>query len=255
MDKIVLLPEVKSADLQRISTGHDQLDKIMGGGMVRRSATLLAGMPGAGKSTLLLQIASKVSLQGLKILYVAGEENPEFIRSRADRLGVLPETLAITNQDDVNRVKDIWVGYDPDVVFVDSLQTLYDSNKKNPRGKGVQNHAVLSHIREVAEKTNTAVIIVGQTTKTGSIAGGNDIIHDVDVVMRFDYWKNTGERSVYAEKNRFGDVDTVWDVKMTEEGVIGIEETYELELDIKPIDWGSFAKFSAFILFIIYWVT
>lgn len=237
------LSQIAPANFARIKTGYLELDEVLGGGLVRKSTTLLAGMAGAGKSTLLLQIAEQMSYNGMKILYISGEEQPGFIKQRAERVGVEADNLSIISQDDIWVVQQVWRDFEPDVVFVDSLQTLYDSKKKNPRGKAVQNATVLKHIKDLANITNSAVIIIGQVTKTGTIQGGNDIAHDVDVVMRFDYWKQTRNRSIYAEKNRFGSIDNEWDVEMTPKGVFSKNthiDTSEHSPRVYLYSWGFF---------------
>jgi DNA repair protein RadA/Sms len=224
------LRDVTAAQTERWTTGLDEFDFVLGGGIVPGSMVLVGGEPGIGKSTLLLQVAAKLTQRDGRVLYVSGEESPPQVKLRADRLGgsaVDVRMLAETNLENVlSSVREDAGG----VLIVDSIQTLYSSDLEGAPGNVGQVRECAARLMRFAKETGTAVVVVGHVTKGGGIAGPKTLEHIVDTVLYFEGETTLDHRILRATKNRFGGVDEIGVFRMTEAGLSGVANPSELFL-------------------------
>ncbi len=190
-------------------TGVVELDRVLGGGVVPGSVTLLAGDPGVGKSTLLLEVAHRWAISGRRALYVSGEESAGQIRMRAERTGCADDEVYLAAESDVNTVLGHIDGVRPSLVIVDSVQTMSAGDTDGVTGGVTQVRAVTAALTAAAKSSGVAMVLVGHVTKDGAIAGPRSLEHLVDVVLHFEGDRNTPIRMVRGVKNRFGAADEV----------------------------------------------
>ncbi len=202
----------------RIMTGMSELDRVFGGGIVRGSVTLLGGDPGIGKSTLLLQICEKLG-EGHKILYVSGEESRRQIKMRADRLGVNTPSLLLLTDTELQNVDIVIENEKPDILIIDSIQTMYNSELSSLPGNPSQIRDCASALISRSKSMEIATIFIGHMNKEGSIAGPKILEHMVDTVLYFEGDKNLTYRIIRAVKNRFGSTNEIGIFEMAEEGL------------------------------------
>jgi DNA repair protein RadA/Sms len=212
----------REGDEQRISTGVDEFDRVLGGGLVEGSLVLLGGEPGIGKSTLLLQAAEAVAGGGTNVLYVCGEESPRQIALRARRIGAVSENLALLPEVDVSAVEDIVRRDMPGLLVIDSIQTAVDPDLGGAAGSVGQIRACTARLMRIAKDENIATIIVGHVTKDGAIAGPRVLEHMVDTVLYFEGDRDHAFRVVRAVKNRFGSTSEVGIFEMEDAGLVGV---------------------------------
>jgi DNA repair protein RadA/Sms len=218
--KPLLLDEIKIGKTARISTGIGELDRLTGGGIVEGSVILLAGEPGIGKSTLVLIMASKLSLQGEKVLYISAEESAGQLKMRAERLSIEnKEGLFFLSENEIKSTTDILESMKPDIVIVDSIQMIYDSDFDYPYGSVFQVRRAAQFFIEWAKKTGSVVVLIGHITKEGSIAGPKILEHLVDVVLYFEGDRLSNLRILRAIKNRFGSTEEIGVFRMEESGL------------------------------------
>ena len=201
----------------RTKTGMDELDRVLGGGLVQGSVVLLGGDPGIGKSTLLLQICDNLAKTGT-VLYVSGEESESQIKLRADRIGSKSENVWLLATNDLQDLEENITDVSPKVVIVDSIQTMYRQEVESAPGSVSQVREVTASLTYMAKQTNTTVIIVGHVTKEGNIAGPKILEHLVDTVLYFEGDKYESYRVLRAEKNRFGSTNEIGVFEMMEVG-------------------------------------
>lgn len=225
----VRLEDVRVDAATRIKTGIGELDRVLGGGIVRGSVVLLAGEPGIGKSTLLLQAASRMSEAGRRVLYVCGEESAEQVRLRADRLGADGGVLLLPDCD-VEAVSATAAAEKIDVLVVDSIQTLSADGSPGMPGSVGQVRACAQTLVSLAKSSGIAVVIVGHVTKEGAVAGPRVLEHVVDAVLSFEGDRDHAFRVVRASKNRFGSVSEVGVFEMTASGLEGVPDPSGLML-------------------------
>jgi len=228
-DKPRALREVDADAAPRISTGLSELDRVLGGGLVPGSVTLLAGEPGVGKSTLALQLASAARTQK-PILYVTGEESLEQVRLRADRLPAFPSDLLVLTETRVEALAAPWREIDPGVVVVDSVQTLHTDRVESAPGSVAQVRESAALLAASAKSAGAALVLVGHVTKDGSIAGPRVLEHLVDAVLAFEGDRGHPFRLLRAAKNRFGSTQEVGVFSMGEAGLEGVENPSDLFL-------------------------
>ncbi len=217
----------------RFETGLGEFDRVLGGGVVKGSAVLISGEPGIGKSTLLLQICEKIGECG-KILYISGEESPSQIKLRAERLGVNSDNVYILCETNINKAIPEAEGYTPDLVIVDSVQTMFDDELQSAPGSVTQvKQTAMTFIRS-AKENNYSVIFVGHVNKDGAIAGPKVLEHIVDAVLYFEGDKQHSYRIIRAEKNRFGSTNEIGVFEMGNEGLIEVENPSETLLSQRP---------------------
>lgn len=225
---IKLLNEVANQTETRIKSGIEELDRVLGGGIVAGSVLLIGGDPGIGKSTLMLQIANK--LQDKKILYVSGEESASQIRLRAERINVIPENFYIVSETDLEIVSALIEQYSPEIVVIDSIQTVYRPELESSPGTVTQLRESTSLLTKIAKSQNISIFLVGHITKDGSLAGPKIIEHMVDVVLQFEGERTHYYRILRSIKNRFGSTNEIGIFEMTENGLREVPNPSEVFL-------------------------
>lgn len=217
----------------RYSTGMGELDRVLGGGAVVGSLVLVGGAPGIGKSTLLLQICNSLCADK-KVLYVSGEESEKQIKLRAERIGVTPDTLYILSETSLAEIIQITEELSPDVLIVDSIQTLYhDSNESSP-GSVSQVKGCTMTLMHLSKSTGTTVFVVGHINKDGAIAGPKVLEHMVDCVLYFEGADNSPYRLLRAAKNRFGSTNEVGVFEMNDTGLVEVPNPSQMLLEGRP---------------------
>lgn len=219
---------------QHRSTGVGELDRVLGGGVVPGSVTLLAGDPGVGKSTLLLKVAHRWALSGRRALYISGEESAGQIRLRADRIGCGADEVYLAAESDVHTVLDHIATVRPALVIVDSVQTMSTTEADGVAGGVTQVRAVTAALTAAAKANGVALILVGHVTKDGAIAGPRSLEHLVDVVLHFEGDRNGSLRMVRGIKNRFGAADEVGCFTLHDSGIEDVSDPSNLFLDQRP---------------------
>ncbi|MEZ5146076.1 MAG: DNA repair protein RadA [Bacteroidales bacterium] len=212
-----LISEIEAGKENRINTLNGELNRVLGGGLVTGSLVLLGGEPGIGKSTLILQIALK--LQGKKILYVTGEESEQQIKIRAQRIGEASDSCYILAETNTQRIFQIIENMQPQMVVVDSIQTLHTDVIESSAGSISQIRECAAEFQKYAKITNTPVILIGHITKDGSLAGPKLLEHMVDAVIQFEGERNHGYRILRAIKNRFGSTSELGIYEMSGTGL------------------------------------
>lgn len=213
------ITEISTESVTAWSTGVGEFDRVLGGGLVPGAVVLLSGEPGVGKSTLLLEVASNAAAKGLKVLYVSGEESVGQIRLRAERTGALNSNLYLASETDLASVLGQVAQVEPQLLIVDSVQTIAHAELDGAAGMPSQIREVASNLIRVAKENNLPIILVGHVTKDGNIAGPRALEHLVDVVCHFEGDRQTTLRFVRSQKNRFGPTDEVGCFEMTGDGI------------------------------------
>ncbi len=213
--------EVEMVPLKRISTGIQEFDRLLGGGVVPGALSLIAGDPGIGKSTLLLQMAESIAGQGKTVLYVAGEESVEQTALRARRLGVRSEKLFILSDTNFSAIKAEIEKLKPEVLIVDSIQILYKAEISSSPGSVSQVRELAMEFMHLSKRLGMAAFLVGHVTKSGEIAGPRVLEHIVDVVLDFEGDRHQGYRILRGVKNRFGPTD---EIVLFQMGATGLTE-------------------------------
>jgi len=216
--QVQMLSEVRSGSEARVSVGVDELDRVLGGGLVAGSVVLIGGDPGIGKSTLLLQ-AMAAFADSLKALYVTGEESPEQVSVRARRLGVAADQVRLLAETSVERIIEHARVETPQVMVIDSIQTLYTEALQSAPGSVAQVRESAAQLVRFAKQTRTALFLVGHVTKEGTLAGPRVLEHMVDTVLYFEGEPGERYRVIRAIKNRFGAVNELGVFAMTDKGL------------------------------------
>ncbi len=218
----IKLNEVKQGEISRITTGVGELDRVLGGGFVLGSLTLLGGEPGIGKSTLILQICNTIKIDG-KILYISGEESAEQIKLRADRLKINKDNLLFLSETDIDNVEYAIDKYEPKFVIIDSIQTMYSSEITSAPGSVSQVREITARIMKMCKMANITTIIIGHVTKDGNIAGPRVLEHMVDTVLYIEGERYFSYRVLRGVKNRFGSTNELGMFEMENEGMVEIK--------------------------------
>ena len=219
----------------RFPTGMGELDRVLGGGAVKGSLVLVGGAPGIGKSTLMLQICDSLC-RFAKVLYVSGEESERQIKLRAQRLQVRGEGLYLLSETDLEHVIDAVHGSAPDILIVDSIQTLYHGDVSSPAGSISQVKECTMALMKLAKGEGLTVFVIGHVNKEGSIAGPKVLEHMVDCVLYFEGDQHTSYRILRAAKNRFGATNEIGVFEMRDEGLAEVENPSEMLLSGRPED-------------------
>ena len=227
------LKDIQTDNEIRYKTGMKELDRVLGGGIVKGSLVLLSGDPGIGKSTLLLQICTYLG-KGLKILYVSGEESYSQIKLRADRLKVKTENLFILCETDVQAICEHISSTTPDIVIVDSIQTMNFTELNSSPGCVTQVRESSNMFMRTAKSLSIPVIMVGHVNKDGNIAGPKVLEHIVDAVLYFEGERNLSFRILRAVKNRFGSTNEIGVFEMMEKGLSEVENPSEMLISGRP---------------------
>lgn len=220
----VPIAEVDPTEFSPRLTGVGELDRVLGGGLVPGSVTLLGGEPGIGKSTVLLQAASEVASSGRKVLYLSGEESPQQIRLRAERLGALRPRLWLAAETAIPQVIAAIDHVQPDLVVVDSIQTTVDPDLSSAPGSVGQVRACSHRLVQEAKRRGCPIVLVGHVTKDGSLAGPRVLEHVVDTVLAFEGDRHHALRLLRVVKHRFGSTQELGLFEMTESGLRGVPD-------------------------------
>jgi len=234
--KPVPLTQVEDSSHARISTGLEELDRVLGGGLVPGCLGLIGGDPGIGKSTLLLQVASSVARQAGKVLYVTGEESLGQLKLRAVRLGAMEERLIAVSEADSEVISRIIAEEKPLLVIVDSIQTMYVQEVASPPGSVAQVRETAGRFLQIAKGGGISVLLVGHVTKGGELAGPKVLEHAVDFVLYFEGDVHTSFRILRSVKNRFGSTNEVGIFEMTGQGLTPVTNPSEFLLSQRPVD-------------------
>lgn len=217
----------------RFSTGMGELDRVLGGGAVAGSLVLVGGAPGIGKSTLLLQICNSLC-QGRSVLYVSGEESERQLKLRAVRLGVAPEQLYILSETRLSDVLEAVEEIKPDILIVDSIQTLYNENNESSPGSISQVKDCTMSMMQLSKAQGITVFVVGHINKDGNIAGPKVLEHMVDCVLYFEGDQNSSYRLLRAVKNRFGSTNEIGVFEMLDKGLVEVPNPSQMLLAGRP---------------------
>ena len=239
--KPCLIDEITIDHSIRVSTGIEEFDRVLGGGLVQGSLVLLAGDPGIGKSTILLQTGKSVCSGGKKILYVSAEESTSQIKLRAERLGVKSDKLYIYSQTNFDLIKRQIEEMKPDMLVIDSIQAVYSQNITSSPGSVSQIRECTNILMDIAKNKNITVVVIGHVTKDGNIAGPKVLEHMVDTVIYFEGDRYKSYRLLRCMKNRFGTTNEVGVFNMCDDGLHEISNPSELFLNerTKNITPGS----------------
>ncbi len=232
----VTLGEVTIEEEKRFSTGMGELDRVLGGGVVPGSLILIGGDPGIGKSTILLQISSQLAKENLKVLYVSGEESTKQIKLRAGRLKVYDQGLYILSETNMILVEKVIEDMKPDILMVDSIQTMYHPDVTSAPGSVSQVREITARLMPIAKEKGIATFLVGHVTKQGAIAGPRVLEHMVDTVLYFEGERHQTYRVLRAVKNRFGSTNEIGMFEMRDQGLEEVKNPSELLLSGRPID-------------------
>ena len=217
----------------RFSTGMGELDRVLGGGAVSGSLVLVGGAPGIGKSTLLLQICNSLCT-GRKVLYVSGEESEKQIKLRAERIGVAPEELYILSETRLSDMIDAVDSLKPDILIVDSIQTMYHEENDSTPGSVSQVKECTMALMQLSKSGGLTVFVVGHINKDGAIAGPKVLEHMVDCVLYFEGDPNSSYRLLRAAKNRFGSTNEIGVFEMADSGLAEVPNPSQLLLEGRP---------------------
>ena len=219
----IQLNKVEKKETSRIKTGIEELDRVLGGGFVYGSLTLLGGEPGIGKSTLILQICENIKVDG-KILYISGEESAEQIKIRADRLNINRDDIMFLSETDIDNVEASIEKLEPKFVIIDSIQTMYSEDISSTSGSVSQVREVTARIMKMCKQKSVTTIIIGHVTKDGNIAGPRVLEHMVDTVLYLEGERYFSYRILRGVKNRFGSTNEIGMFEMQNEGLVEIKD-------------------------------
>jgi DNA repair protein RadA/Sms len=225
--KVSKLIDITSKEEDRIKTNINEFDRVLGGGLMPGSVILIGGDPGIGKSTLVMQAADKISG---KVLYVTGEESNKQIKLRASRLKVNSEEFFILAETDLEIILSAIQDISPEVIIIDSIQTIYHSSLENAAGTVTQLRECTTALMQVAKSTQKTMILIGHVTKEGIIAGPKVLEHIVDTVLQFEGERQHSYRILRAEKNRFGSTNEIGIFEMHDDGLSEVKNPSEIFL-------------------------
>ncbi|MEI3173102.1 MAG: DNA repair protein RadA [Lachnospiraceae bacterium] len=228
------LSEIEMNQAARMSTGMGELDRVLGGGIVQGSLVLVGGDPGIGKSTLLLQVCRNLSDAGKKVLYISGEESLQQIRLRAERMGSFTEHLLILCETDLQAIRETITRLQPQVVVIDSIQTMYNESVSSAPGSVSQVRESTGVLMQIAKTQNITIFIVGHVTKEGVVAGPRVLEHMVDTVLYFEGDRYASYRVLRGVKNRFGSTNEIGVFEMRTSGLAEVANPSEYMLEGKP---------------------
>lgn len=230
----VILKDISLSADERQSCGIGELDRVLGGGIVPGSLVLVGGDPGIGKSTLLLQVCRNLSSQEVSVLYISGEESLRQIKLRADRLGNFNDKLKLLCETNLENIREIIERMKPDVVVVDSIQTMFHEDITSAPGSVSQVRESTNVLMQIAKGMGVSIFIVGHVTKEGNVAGPRVLEHMVDTVLYFEGDRHASYRILRAVKNRFGSTNEIGVFEMRQNGLVEVENPSEYMLSGKP---------------------
>ncbi len=231
------LAEIELKQEDRVSTGIGELDRVLGGGIVPGSMILVGGDPGIGKSTLLLQTCRELSAKGQQVLYISGEESLKQIRMRADRLGGFSDNgMELCCETDLTAIAELLKKRKPDIVVIDSIQTMYSEDVAGTPGSVSQVRESTAVLLQLSKSLAISVFIVGHVTKEGTVAGPRILEHMVDTVLYFEGDRHASYRILRGVKNRFGSTNEIGVFEMMEQGLVEVKNPSEYLLSGRPED-------------------
>ncbi|HBB60824.1 MAG TPA: DNA repair protein RadA [Lachnospiraceae bacterium] len=228
------LSEISLDQGNRITTGIGELDRVLGGGIVKGSLILIGGDPGIGKSTLLLQVCRHISDRGIHVLYVSGEESLQQIKMRAVRIGQFRDELKLLAETDLGDIESVIGQARPELVIIDSIQTMYNESVSSSPGSVSQVRESTGVLLRIAKSMQIPIFIVGHMTKDGTVAGPRVLEHMVDTVLYFEGEKRESYRILRAAKNRFGSTNEIGVFEMRAEGLAEVANPSEYMLEGRP---------------------
>lgn len=232
----VVLSDVSMKSEEKVTTGIGELDRVLGGGIVPGSLTLVGGDPGIGKSTLLLQVCRNLSSAGRKVLYISGEESLKQIKIRADRLGTFTEQLLLLCETDLDVIREVMERVKPEIAVIDSIQTMHNDDVAAASGSVSQVRESTNVLMQLAKGIGISIFIVGHVTKEGTVAGPRVLEHMVDTVLYFEGDRHASYRILRGVKNRFGSTNEIGVFEMCEDGLLEVKNPSEFMLSGKPED-------------------
>lgn len=230
------LSEIDMKSGERIPTGSSELDRVLGGGIVKGSLILIGGDPGIGKSTLLLQVCRNIAAQNRQVLYVSGEESLQQIKMRAVRIGDFSDSLRLLCETDLDEAEAVIEKTKPELVVIDSIQTMYNESVTSSPGSVSQVRESTGVLLRIAKTLEIPVFIVGHMTKDGNVAGPRVLEHMVDTVLYFEGDRTQAYRILRAAKNRFGSTNEIGVFEMRSEGLAEVENPSAFMLEGRPED-------------------
>lgn len=232
--ELVSLSGVSTDEDERVRTGIEELDRVLGGGIVRGSLVLVGGDPGIGKSTLLLQVCQRLADLDKKILYISGEESLRQIKLRANRMGDFKDTLSLLCETNLDIIKGVIEQHKPEMAVIDSIQTMYSEEVGSAPGSVSQVRESTNILMQLAKGLNISIFIVGHVTKEGTVAGPRVLEHMVDTVLYFEGDRHASYRLLRGVKNRFGSTNEIGVFEMQKSGLAEVENPSEFMLSGKP---------------------
>ena len=232
--KPIAYGEIESQDDARTSSGIEEFDRVLGGGIVAGSLVLIGGSPGIGKSSLVLDVANRLSENAFRVLYVSGEESEKQIKMRGERFGISAENLFLLPETNLENILAETDRLKPDAVIVDSIQTVFSEKIESAPGSVSQVREVAGALMIFAKQTGTPVFLIGHVTKEGSIAGPKALEHIVDTVLYFEGDRHHNHRIIRATKNRFGAANEIGIFEMTDAGLKPVPNPSEVFLGERP---------------------
>ncbi len=229
-----ILSEITIKDEDKILTGIGELDRVLGGGIVQGSLTLVGGDPGIGKSTLLLQVCRNLADAGHKVLYISGEESGTQIKIRADRIGSFSKSMLLLCETSLETIEEAIRRQEPEVVVIDSIQTMYKDRISSAPGSVSQVRESTAVFLQLAKGLGVSIFIVGHVTKEGTVAGPRVLEHMVDAVLYFEGDRHASYRILRGVKNRFGSTNEIGVFEMEAEGLREVMNPSEFMLSGKP---------------------
>jgi DNA repair protein RadA/Sms len=220
--EVTTLADIDATDMQRTPTGHEELDRVLGGGIVEGGVVLIGGDPGIGKSTLLLQALDSLQRAGQSTLYVTGEESGAQIALRSRRLGLEGSQVKVLAEIQLEKILATLEATQPTIAVIDSIQTVYSDQLTAAPGSVSQVRECAAHLTRMAKSSGVCIVLVGHVTKEGTLAGPRVLEHMVDTVLYFEGDTHSSFRLVRAIKNRFGAVNEIGVFAMTEKGLKGV---------------------------------
>jgi DNA repair protein RadA/Sms len=228
--------EVDTTEDARIGTGMKELDRVLGGGIVKGSLILVGGDPGIGKSTILLQVCRNLTETGHKVLYASGEESLQQIKLRAQRLGGFTKDMLLLSETNLEAIAGAIAKVMPEVLVIDSIQTMYLEDVASGAGSVSQVREVTARLMRIAKQLGIAIFIVGHVTKEGNVAGPRTLEHMVDTVLYFEGEKNALFRVLRGVKNRFGSTNEIGVFEMKDTGLYEVTNPSQVMLNGRPLD-------------------
>ena len=232
--EVVALKHVETDQEERIKTKIEELDRVLGGGIVPGSLLLVGGDPGIGKSTLLLQVCQRLCEDKHQVLYISGEESLKQIKLRANRMGEFTEDLLLLCETNLEIVKNVIQKRKPEVVIIDSIQTMYSEEVASAPGSVSQVRESTNVFMQLAKGLGISIFIVGHVTKEGTVAGPRVLEHMVDTVLYFEGDRHASYRILRGVKNRFGSTNEIGVFEMRQNGLVEVENPSEFMLNGKP---------------------